>query len=93
MMRAILWTLHALGWAAFVPFAVLSVLALSGALFSGIGEFFVASWVMLGLSMVGLAAVLATGRALKRLKEQELSAPGFEPVMGRENLPASPRSQ
>jgi hypothetical protein len=88
MKRAMLWTLHALGWMAFVPLVTWSAVTLVIALvllvrdqFAVVG--FASSAAMLALSLPGLATIIATRNALRRLKVRELTAPGFEPVMGR----------
>lgn len=92
MDRPILLTLHVLGWVAFGPFALWSVLMLvmgiiilfvSGPFAPGRDweEALVGSAIMLGCSLPGLAAAIVTRIALRRSKERDRTAPGFEPIM------------
>jgi hypothetical protein len=93
LQRSILLALQVLGWVAFVPLAIWSgVTLIVGLFFLVTGPFepgrtweeaLTVGGVMFGFSLLPLAMALVTRHALRGLREEELAAPGFEPIMGR----------
>lgn len=105
MKRTVLSVLNGLGWVVFLSFAIWSgsYLFVGLAVVVGVGPFapgrplegfawessFVGSALFLGCALPGLATILATRAAARRLKQREPPARGFEPVMDRETQHAT----